>query len=178
MTPLRRIADLDVSAASGAVLDGPTLYVVADDELFLDGYAVATGARTRASLCCPAALSDEPRARSARSPISSRSRGCRAVCSWHSAPVSTPETLASGGTARGAVHRRPTTDPPKRRSRAAVCRDIRRVGAVNIEGAAVAGHGSDSCSVVAQAPTKRGRRSRSRRNLAAAPRPTNHSMAR
>ena len=40
MIPVRKLADLDLSAASGLVRLGKHLLVVADDELFLDAYAL------------------------------------------------------------------------------------------------------------------------------------------
>ncbi len=40
MVPVRKLADLELSAASGAVRLGEHLLVVADDELFLDAYAL------------------------------------------------------------------------------------------------------------------------------------------
>jgi hypothetical protein len=46
MIALRQVAELDLSAASGLVQDGPRIYVVADDERFLDVYALPEGRRT------------------------------------------------------------------------------------------------------------------------------------
>ena len=45
MIALEKIADLELSAASAILWDGPHLLVVADDELHLDRYSAATGRR-------------------------------------------------------------------------------------------------------------------------------------
>ncbi len=45
MIALRKVADLELSAASGIVRVGPTVYVVADDEHFIDAYRVTDGHR-------------------------------------------------------------------------------------------------------------------------------------
>jgi hypothetical protein len=47
---LHKVADLDVSAASGLVALGDELYVVADDELFLAAFDTAGAARRRVAL--------------------------------------------------------------------------------------------------------------------------------
>ncbi|MBI5545681.1 MAG: hypothetical protein HY901_17475 [Deltaproteobacteria bacterium] len=64
MIPLRLIAELDVSAASGLVRDGRHLFVIADDEHFLDAYHLATGRRAaRISLGIPGDLPSEHHSR-------------------------------------------------------------------------------------------------------------------
>jgi hypothetical protein len=68
MIALRKVADLDVSAASGLVQHGPVVYVVADDETFLDVYAIATARRTARVSLFDDVLPDEPKARKERKP--------------------------------------------------------------------------------------------------------------
>lgn len=139
MIALRKIADLDVSAASGAVLDGPTLYIVADDELFLDGYTAATGVRIRRIALLPGALSDEPRARK-------RAKPDLESLTW--LPGGVLLALGSGSTserARGIALRAaqsldgPPIDPRIVDLAPLYAAISQRVGALNIEGAAVAG---------------------------------------
>ena len=68
MIALRQIAELDVSAASGLVRRGPAVYVVADDETFLDVYAIATGHRSARVSLFDEVLPADPEARKVRKP--------------------------------------------------------------------------------------------------------------
>lgn len=68
MIALRPIAELDVSAASGLVQRGSVVYVVADDETFLDVYAIATGLRTARVSLFDDVLPADPEARKVRKP--------------------------------------------------------------------------------------------------------------
>lgn len=64
MLPLRQIAELELSAASGLAWLGSHLYVVADDELFLDAYCAEDGRRAaRIALPERAPLPEDPAAR-------------------------------------------------------------------------------------------------------------------
>ncbi|HEY2736696.1 MAG TPA: hypothetical protein VGI70_22000, partial [Polyangiales bacterium] len=64
---LRTVAELDVAAASGIVVRGDRLYVVADDELSLAVYTFA-GARADSVLLLAGSLPDDPVARKAAKP--------------------------------------------------------------------------------------------------------------
>lgn len=63
MVPVRKLADLELSAASGVVRVGQHLLVVADDELFLDAYTEAGRRAERIALLGKSPLPEEHRER-------------------------------------------------------------------------------------------------------------------
>lgn len=68
MLSLEKVADLEMSAASALVADGPLVLVVADDETYLDAYSTSTGKRAWRVALLARVLPNEPVARKASKP--------------------------------------------------------------------------------------------------------------